>query len=95
MIEHIVLFKLKIEHQSQLEELERRLQELESKIEVIKSLETGRNFAERPDAYDLLLKVMLESKEDLHEYAVHPDHQEVLKFIKEITQETAVVDFIK
>lgn len=76
-----------------LQQLKDALEALEHKIEYIKNLEVGVNFNEKPSAYDLSLIVDLDSKEDLENYRVHPEHQRVVELIKEINEQAAVVDY--
>lgn len=72
--------------------LEELLQGLENQIDVICSLKTGRNFNERPTAYDLVLIVEFNNKKDIDIYRTHPKHVEVLNYMKTLRLETAVVD---
>ncbi|HKK09582.1 MAG TPA: Dabb family protein [Bacteroidales bacterium] len=95
MIEHIVMFRLHSESKGQVIELKDKLDALEDKIDDVLKIETGINFADRSDAYDLMLKVHVKDKEGLKAYAEHPEHQQVLKFIKQVVDQTAVVDFMK
>jgi len=97
MITHIVFIRLKgcnpKEKSEKLNHLDKLLQELEVKIDVIDSLETGLNFNTRPSAYDLVLIVKLQSKEDIDIYRTHPEHVKVLEYMKTLNLETGVVDY--
>ena len=95
MIEHVVMMKMHEEHLNEKENLKSALQALETKIDDVDRIETGLNFAERSDAYDLILKVRVKDQKALENYAIHPDHQNVLKQIKKYVVKTAVVDFNK
>ncbi|MGM0566165.1 MAG: Dabb family protein [Bacteroidota bacterium] len=95
MIEHVVMMKMHEEHLSERDNLKSALQALETKIEDVDRIETGVNFAKRSDAFDLILKVWVKDQKALENYAVHPDHQSVLKQIKKYVVKTAVVDFYK
>lgn len=95
MIEHIVMFRLHSENKGQVNELKDKLDALEAKIDDVLRIETGTNFADRSDAYDLILKVHVKDEEGLKAYAEHPEHQQVLIFIKQVVDQTAVVDFVK
>lgn len=95
MIEHTVLFRMHPEKKNLVNDLKDKLDALEEKIDDVVKIETGINFAERSDAYDLLLKVYVKDESGLKTYAQHPDHQEVLGFIKKVVEQTAVVDFHK
>ena len=94
MIVHIVMFKFKEENKSQnLVVVEKRLNELVEKIDELKSIEVGIDFNGSERAFDLSLYSTFETKQDLNTYAVHPAHLEVVSFIKEVTQESKVVDY--
>ena len=95
MIEHVVLMKMHDEHLNEKENLKSALQALENKIDDVDRIEAGLNFAERSDAFDLILKVWVKDQKALDNYAIHPEHQEVLKQIKKWVAKTAVVDFYK
>ena len=97
MITHIVFIRLKgynsEEKSEKLNRLDKMLQKLEEKIDVIESLETGLNFNTRPSAYDLALIVKLQSKEDIDIYRTHSEHIKVLDYMKTLNMETGVVDY--
>lgn len=95
MIEHVVLFKMHDSYLAEVETLRQKLEALEQTIEAVDKIETGVNFAARSDAYDLILKVFVKDEHSLKEYAVHPDHQLVLAYVKKVVNKTAVVDFRK
>ncbi|MFW5858625.1 MAG: Dabb family protein [Planctomycetota bacterium] len=90
MLKHIVLFRLK--DPAQAPELVLKLEEL-GNLPMVGGLETGVNVSDRPIAWDVGLYVSLQTEADLEAYRVHPDHQTVLAFIKEVACECAVVDF--
>lgn len=76
------------------EEFKARLESLIPKIDAIKSLEVGIGYIEAEGAiFDMVLTTTHDSKEKLTEYAVHPDHQEVVAFAKDIVAERRVVDY--
>jgi hypothetical protein len=98
MIRHIVLFKLmKTGDNESFESIRRqvkeRLESLPGKIEVIRSMEVGINVVHSDRAYDVALVSTFDSLDDLETYRVHPDHQEVVRFIGTVKDHTAAVDF--
>ncbi len=96
MLHHIVFFKLNkqlAERDEKLAVMQQMLLALKDKIDVIQELECGRNFSTRDSAYDLALVVKLADEDALEAYRVHPEHQKVLGYIKEIKPQTAVVDY--
>ena len=94
MIVHIVMFKFKKENKEQnLLTVKEELHSLVQKIDVLKSLEVGIDFNQSERAFDLSLYSTFDSKEDLQTYAIHEEHLKVVALIKEVTQESKVVDY--
>ncbi|MBD3796374.1 MAG: Dabb family protein [Campylobacterales bacterium] len=95
MIVHIVMFKFKEENKAlNLAKAQAKLEKLEELIEGLKTMEVGINFTEADRAMDLSLYSTFESLEELQNYAVHPEHLKVVEFIKEVTLESKVVDYV-
>lgn len=102
MIKHIVMWKLKdvAEGKTKAENAEtmkKLLEDLPSKIDELKSAEVGINILEgNEDAIcDVVLTVSCSNEKDLQAYAVHPDHQKVVSFIKKVVNERRVVDYVQ
>jgi len=96
MIVHIVFFEFKDENKGgNILEVKKLLEQLPLKIKELNSLEVGVNFDETQRAMDLSLYTTFNTKEDLNIYAKHPEHLKVIKFIKEVTQYSKVVDYSK
>ena len=97
MINHVVLFKLKDypaeKKQKIVSELKEMLLSLKEKITELKYLEVGENYDLDAKSYDVALISHFESLEDLDSYRVHPEHQKVVKYVGEVTEERAAVDF--
>ncbi len=95
MVVHIVMFKFKDENKAlNIAKVKDKLENLEKSIDVLKTIEVGINFNESDRAMDLSLYSTFESEEDLKIYAVHEEHLKVVAFIKEVTTESKVVDYI-
>ena len=99
MIKHIVMWRLLDEANGKSKQenaagFKTRLEALIPKIDAINSMEVGigYNEAEGP-VFDMVLTTTHESREKLKEYAVHPDHQEVVTFAGGIVAERRVVDY--
>jgi hypothetical protein len=89
------MFKFKDENKdSNVKEVVKRLNALVELVPTLKSMEVGVNFTISERAFDLSLYSTFETKEDLQAYAVHPEHLRVVKFIKSVTVESKVVDYI-
>ncbi len=96
MIVHVVMFKLEEEDKkASLVKIKVILEQLPKKIEELISMEVGINFDESQRAYDLSLYSTFKTKEDLKAYAVHPAHLKAVDFIKSVTLESKVVDYVK
>ncbi len=98
MIRHIVMWKLKPEalgkpRAALATELKARLDALSAKIPQISRLEVGLNFSTRDVARDVVLDSDFTDRAALEAYATHPAHLEVVAFVKEIAEETRVVDY--
>ena len=96
MIIHIVFLQFKQENKEQnIKKVKELLEELPSKILELKSLEVGINFDTASRAMDVALYTTFDTKKDLDSYVIHEDHQKVVTIIKEVTEFTKVVDYIK
>lgn len=70
------------------------LEDLKGKIPEIKSLEVGIDFNRSEAASDVALYSEFENKEALERYQKHSEHMKVVAFVKEISAERRVVDYI-
>lgn len=90
------MFKFKEEAKSQnIQKAQALLEALGSQIDCLLSMEVGVDFSQTDRAFDLSLYSTFETKEDLSSYATHPAHLEVVAFIKEVTEISRVVDYVK
>ncbi|MCK9473108.1 Dabb family protein [Sulfurimonas sp.] len=95
MIVHIVMFKFKDENKSSnIAEVTKRLNALPELVPSLNSMEVGINFTVSQRAFDLSLYATFQTKEDLDAYAIHPEHIKVVEFIKDVTLESKIVDYI-
>ena len=95
MIVHIVMFKFKDENKAlNMAKVKSKLEKLKEKIDVLKSMEVGINFNESERAFDLSLYSTFDNESDLKIYAVHEEHLKVVELVKEVTNESKVVDYI-
>ena len=98
MVKHIVMFKMKnFEKEKDFIEgvsiIRNRLVDLKNRISEIKSIEVGINELESPRAYDLVLITEFDSYDDLKSYQKHKSHLDVLQIVRDLTQNTIVVDY--
>lgn len=95
MIVHIVMFKFKDESKDiNLQKTKELLEVLVDLIPTLNSMEVGINFTHTDRAFDLSLYSTFNTKEDLESYVVHEEHLKVVDFIKSVTTESKVVDYI-
>jgi len=69
------------------------LEHLEITIDPLLNMEVGLNFSTRPTAYDLVLIADFENEDGLNHYRDHPEHIEVLDYLRTVIEKTTVVDY--
>ncbi|MCA9891811.1 MAG: Dabb family protein [Anaerolineae bacterium] len=87
------MFRFKNRTQEQAEALKARLMTLPPVIDQIKSYEIGINIVESARAYDVVLISKFDDMESMQEYQVHPDHQAVLAYVREVTDSIVAADY--
>jgi hypothetical protein len=96
MIVHIVFLKLKEQNkEANIQKTKAMLEDMVGKVPQLRKLEVGIDFNGSERACDMSLYTEFDSKEDLHAYAVHPVHQKVIEFIRDVAEFTKVVDYEK
>jgi hypothetical protein len=91
MIKHIVIFK--VNDKSKIEEAKNQILSLKDKIPEIIDIEVFSDIGYDENASDFGLITTFNNIEDLDIYAKHPDHLEVIKFIKTIATERRAIDY--
>ncbi|MEW6516434.1 MAG: Dabb family protein [candidate division FCPU426 bacterium] len=96
MIKHIVLWKLKPENRlvAKVKELRGRLEALQEKIPLVVNLEVGVNLASPHTSHDVALCTEFRNLADLEAYRVHPEHQAVAAYVRDLVEERASVDYV-
>ena len=99
MVKHIVAWKLKSfaggrNSQENARIMKERLEGLKGKIKEILHIEVGINVNSSSSAYDVVLCSEFLDLESLDVYQKHPDHLEVVEFVKEVAQDRIVVDYL-
>jgi hypothetical protein len=98
MIKHIVFWRL-IESahgndkQTNSRLLKDKLLAMKGKVDGLLKIEVGFDFSNEKDSCDVVLYSEFSSKEALHQYQIHPDHQEIKKWINDVRYERRVVDY--
>lgn len=99
MIKHIVMFKLSenAEGKTRKENLDTALDMLKNfkdMIPVIKDFKAVSNSADAPDSnFDLALICDFENIDDLNAYQTHPEHLKFGKFITQVRESRACIDY--
>lgn len=92
MVKHIVMWKFREGTEEKAEEFLTGLKALNGQIDVIRSMEVGKNELEKNDCGAVLIATF-DSFEDLEKYKTDPRHVAVSKFCKEIRESRHAVDF--
>ncbi len=96
MVVHIVMFRFKEENKAaNLARVKEMLEALPEKIPSLRSMEVGIDFLHSERSMDLVLTSTFDDREGLDAYRVHPAHVEVVNVIKEVSEESRVVDYEK
>jgi len=93
---HIVMFRFKEENkEANIVRVKEMLEALPEKIPSLRSMEVGVDFLHSERSMDLVLTSTFDDREGLDAYRVHPAHVEVVNVIKEVSEESRVVDYEK
>lgn len=94
MIKHIVCFKLKDNSKESKEKARDVLMSMKGNVALLKDIQVGIDFLGSARSYDIILEIILESKEALEEYQNDKYHCEVVKKYMHAVRETSVaVDY--
>lgn len=99
MIKHVIMWKLKDEAmgRTKLENakiIKEKLEALVGVIDEIKALEVGININDGDEVvYDACLISEFDDLDALNRYKVHPEHQKVSGFVKEVRVARTSVDY--
>lgn len=94
MLTHLVFFRLHPERLGEAPELARRLRAMAGRIPGLLHCEAGVDIDRTGRAWDVALVTRFADAEALAAYQVDPVHQEVIAFVREVSRESAVVDFV-
>ena len=94
MIKHIVMWELKEKNKAEnAKKIKIMLNDLKNKIDEIVSIESGININSGDAAFDIALFSEFKNEKDLAAYQIHEEHQKVVKFVRSVTTNRAVVDY--
>jgi hypothetical protein len=95
MVKHIVMFDFKDKNREEnIKKAKEMLLALLERVPSLKKMEVGINFSTEERAMDLSIYTEFEDKKGLESYAIHPQHLEVVAFIKTVVTGSKVSDYI-
>jgi len=98
LIKHVVMWKLKeTAHGNTKKEnallIKQKLEALNGKIPGMLKAEVGIDFSATDSSADVILYSEFETKNDLENYHIHPEHKAIMPFVMEARLERRVVDY--
>lgn len=98
MIKHIVMWTLKDEaagagKAENARKMKQSLEALSGLIPSLTKIEVGVDVFAAAPACDVILYSEFATRADLDAYQVHPEHQKVVTFVKEVAASRSVVDY--
>ena len=93
MIKHVVMWKFKEENKAEnLVKAKEMLLALPALIGEIKKMEVYIDDLHTASSMDMMLQTEFDTFDDLHTYAVHPEHLLVAEFIKSAVESRVALD---
>lgn len=94
MIKHIVCFKLKDNSPQACQKAKEVLLSMKGKVEQLRDIQVGIDFLHSERSYDIILEVLLDSREDMEAYQSHPYHVETVKtYMHRVRSGSVAVDY--
>lgn len=98
MIKHIVFWRLNEsaygnDKKVNAQILKEKFLAMQGNVDGLLKVEVGFDFSKEKDSCDVVLYSEFTTKESLHQYQIHPDHQEIKKWLSEVRYERRVVDY--
>jgi hypothetical protein len=98
MIKHILFLRFNEsaygnDKQTNVKIFEEKLFAIQKKVKGLIKVEVGFDFSNEKDSSDVVLYSEFESKDALHQYQIHPDHDDLKKWLSEVRYERRVVDY--
>lgn len=98
MIKHIVMWRLKEsahgnDKATNARLIKQKLEALQGRIPGLLRIEVGIDFSREEASGDVVLYCEFATRDALHAYHTHPEHQAVVSFIGEARNERRVVDY--
>lgn len=94
MIKHVLSVKLKDNSPEECQKVQELFLSMRGKVPCIRDLCTGIDFLHSDRSYDVVLEVVLDSRQALEEYQNDPYHAGVVKpYIQQAREASVVVDY--
>ncbi len=98
MIKHIIFLRFNEsaygnDKQTNAQIFKEKLLAMQGKVNGLLKVEVGFDFSNEKDSSDVVLYSEFESKEALRRYQIHPDHEDLKKWLSEVRYERRVVDY--
>jgi hypothetical protein len=94
MITHVVMMKFKDDISTEdIDALESLFEKLPDQIEEIQSYDFGRDVVRSERSYDFALVSIFANLDTLKRYQAHPDHQVVVKKLRDMCADIIAVDY--
>ena len=94
MVKHLVMWKFKSGVTGeQIQQMKSMLEGLTEKVPSLLSISAGSDFSRKARSWDFAICTEFKSRDDLNEYATHPEHIKVADYIGSLVTEAAAVDF--
>ena len=93
MITHVVLFKLKDRSEANQQRVRQKLLTMQGNIPQLRYLEVGADALHSERSFDISLITRFDTWQDADAYQSHPFHQEMLAFMRSVTEKTVAVDY--
>lgn len=99
MLKHVVMWKLKafaegVDRARNAKRIKIELEALKNTIPQIFHLEVGINVLASDAAFDVVLLSVFKTPQDLELYQNHPDHRAAAEFVKLVSEDRVVVDYM-
>jgi len=73
--------------------LKGKLLAMQGKVNGLLIVEVGFDFSNEKKSCDVVLYSEFENHESLHQYQIHPNHEDIKKWLSEVRYERRVVDY--
>ncbi|MGN0796652.1 MAG: Dabb family protein [Christensenellales bacterium] len=93
MIKHVVMYQLQDSSEESKDALVARFMSMQGKIEVLKSIEAGKDCLGSERSFDVVLICTFDSLADMQVYKEHPVHVPVMQYVKSVVVKSHSVDF--